>query len=66
MKKAATYRLTAAALDLLDHMAKAMGLSHTAMLEVLIRDAARQRGIHADADSGVQVQDQSTATRRDR
>jgi uncharacterized protein (DUF1778 family) len=63
MKQAATYRLTVEARDLLDRMAKATGLSHTAMLEVLIRDAAKQRRI--DADSGIQAQDQSAPVRRD-
>jgi hypothetical protein len=63
MKQAATYRLSAEARDLLDRMAKAMGLSHTAMLEVLLRDAAKQRRIQAD--SGLQAQDQSAPVRRE-
>ena len=43
-------------------MAEADGISHTAMLEIAIREAAKKRGIRAD--SGVQTQDQSGPAER--
>jgi predicted DNA-binding protein len=63
MKQATGFRLTPEARALLDTMSKATGISHTAMLEILIREAAKKRGIRAD--SRVQSQDQSGAARRD-
>jgi hypothetical protein len=63
MRKAATFRLTGHAQRLLNAMAEADGISHTAMLEIAIREAARKRGIHAD--TGIQTQNQSGTTHRD-
>ena len=48
MKRATSLRLTEEALHLLAAMAQADGISHTAMLEIAIREAARKRGIRAD------------------
>jgi len=44
MKKATAFRLTEDALALLDAMAQARGISRTAMLEILIREAAKREG----------------------
>ena len=54
MKQSTGFRLTPEARALLDAMSKASGISHTAMLEILIREGAKKRGVRAD--SGVQSQ----------
>jgi hypothetical protein len=54
MKPSTAFRLTPTARALLDAMSKASGISHTAMLEILIREGAKKRGIRAD--SGLQTQ----------
>lgn len=64
MKRATSLRLTEEALWLLAAMAQADGISHTAMLEIAIREAARKRGIHAD--SRIQTQSQQSPAERDR
>ena len=56
MRKAATFRLTEHAQKLLAAMSEADGISHTAMLEIAIREAAKKRGVRAD--SGIQTQNQ--------
>jgi protein involved in polysaccharide export with SLBB domain len=48
MKQPTGFRLTPEARVLLDAMSKATGISHTAMLEILIREGAKKRGIRAD------------------
>jgi hypothetical protein len=48
---------------LLERLAAADGISQTAVMELLIREAARKRGIRAD--TGIQAQDQSGKPRRD-
>ena len=48
---------------LLDAMSKADGISHTAMLEIAIREADKKRGIRAH--SGVQTESQSDPTECD-
>lgn len=45
---------------LLDAMSKANGISHTAMLELLIREGAKKRGVRAD--SGIQAPSQLPTT----
>ena len=47
MKQSTGFRLTTEARALLDAMSKANGISHTAMLELLIREGAKKRGIRA-------------------
>jgi predicted transcriptional regulator len=42
MKKTTNFRLTEEAIALLDALAKARGISRTAMLEIIIREAARR------------------------
>jgi hypothetical protein len=49
MKPSTAFRLTPAARALLDTMSKESGISHTAMLEILIREGAKKRGIRADS-----------------
>lgn len=63
MRKAATFRLTDQAQRLLSAMAEADGISHTAMLEIAIREAARKRGIRAD--TRIQTESEPGATERD-
>jgi hypothetical protein len=63
MKREAHFRLTEQARTLLALLATADGISQNAVLELLIREAAKKRGIRAD--SGVQSQDQSGPTERD-
>ncbi len=46
MKLSSQFRLTEEARALLDARGQADGISHTAMLEIAIREAARKRGIH--------------------
>jgi hypothetical protein len=64
MKRATSLRLTEEALRLLAAMAAADGISHTAMLEIAIREAARKRGIRADP--GLQAESHQEPTSRDR
>jgi protein involved in polysaccharide export with SLBB domain len=63
MKQSTGFRLTPEARALLDAMSKANGISHTAMLELLIREGAKKRGVRAD--SGIQTESQSKPTERD-
>lgn len=44
-KRAATYRLSDEAHELLDELQEQMGLKETAVVELAIRDLARSRGI---------------------
>jgi hypothetical protein len=44
-------------------MSKAGGITHTAMLEIAIREADKKRGIRAD--SGVQIESEQGAASRD-
>jgi len=52
MKRETHFRLTETARALLARLAEADGISQNAVMELLIREAARKRGIRAD--SGVQ------------
>jgi hypothetical protein len=61
-QRQSTFRLTEEAQHLLKQMAQADGISHTAVLEIAIREAARKRGILADP--GLQAQSQSGPTNR--
>jgi len=45
MKKQSNYRLTLIARKLLAKIAKSMGVSTAAALEVLIREAAKRQGV---------------------
>ena len=63
MKRSTQFRLTDEARALLDAMSKADGISHTAMLEIAIREAARKRGIHAD--TRLQAESEQKPTNRD-
>ncbi len=63
MKQHTGFRLSEEALRLLDALAVRHGLNRTATLEMLIREAARQQGIHAD--TRIQAEGQSAATERD-
>jgi hypothetical protein len=63
MKQHTGFRLSEDALRLLDALAARHGLNRTAALEMLIREAARQQGIHAD--TGIQAQGQQNTARRD-
>jgi hypothetical protein len=62
MKRATSLRLTEEALRLLAAMAEADGISHTAMLEIAIREAARKRGLRAD--TRLQSESQPDTSRR--
>ena len=61
-QRQSTFRLTEEAQRLLSQMAQADGISHTAMLEIAIREAARKRGILAYP--GIQAESQSGPTER--
>jgi hypothetical protein len=63
MKRKTSMQLTDEALRLLVAMAQADGISHTAMMEIAIREAARKRGIRADL--GIQAESQQQPTSRD-
>jgi hypothetical protein len=60
MKRATSLRLTEEALRLLAAMAQADGISHTAMLEIAIREAARKRGIRAHTRIQAESQPETT------
>src|SRR5215469_7586475 len=62
MKREAHFRLTEPARALLAQLAQADGISQNAVLELLIREAARKRGIRAD--SGLQAEGQSKPASR--
>lgn len=49
MKTPTQFRLSADARHLLERMAKMSGVDKTAMLEIIIREAAKKRGIKPDA-----------------
>ena len=63
MKRSTQFRLSDQARALLDAMSKADGITHTAMLEIAIREAAKKRDIRAH--SGVQAAGQSDPEPRD-
>jgi predicted transcriptional regulator len=63
MKYATSFRISDQARALLDRMARETSIAHTAMLEILIREGAKKRGIRAD--SGVQTESQSGPKPRD-
>jgi hypothetical protein len=63
MKQSKNFRLSEEAWSLLSALAARHGIARTAVLEMLIREAARQQGIHAD--TGVQAQGQQNTARRD-
>jgi hypothetical protein len=63
MKQSTGFRLTPEARALLDAMSKATGISHTAMLEILIREGAKKRGVRADPR--LQAESQPGTTTRD-
>jgi predicted DNA-binding protein len=56
MRPTTSFRLTPEARALLDAMSKENGITHTAMMELLIREGAKKRGIRVRADSGLQTQ----------
>ena len=62
MKREAHFRLTEEARALLAQLAALDGISQNAVLELLIRDAARKQGLHAD--SGLQTERQPGPTAR--
>jgi hypothetical protein len=62
MKYATSFRISDQARALLDRMAQDISISHTAMLEILIREGAKKRGIRAD--SRVQAESQSSEDAR--
>ena len=62
MKQHTGFRLSEEALRLLDALAAQHGLNRTAALEMLIRQAARQQGIHADP--GIQAESEQSPTDR--
>ena len=62
MKQHTGFRLSEEALRLLDALAARYGLNRTAALEMLIREAARQQGIHAD--TRIQAENQPGPTSR--
>jgi hypothetical protein len=64
MKPSTAFRLTSEARTVLDTMSKATGISHTAMLDIVIREGAKKRGVRAD--SGIQGESQPGTTDRDR
>ena len=61
MKQSKNFRLSEEAWSLLSALAVRHGIARTAVLEMLIREAARQQGIHAD--SGLQTQSEPGASR---
>ena len=63
MKQRSSFRLSAEAMQLLAALARANGISMTAVLELAIREIAKRQRIHAD--TGVQSQSQQDASRRD-
>jgi hypothetical protein len=63
MKQSTGFRLTPEARALLDAMSKESGISHTAMLELLIREGAKKRGVRADRR--IQAESEQRPTRRD-
>ena len=63
MKQSTGFRLTPEARALLDAMSKESGISHTAMLELLIREGAKKRGVRADLR--LQAEGQQEPTGRD-
>jgi hypothetical protein len=65
MKRATSIRLTEEGLRLLAVMAATDGISHTAMMEIAIREAARKRGIPIRADPGIQAENHPGSTSRD-
>lgn len=56
MKQPTSFRLSNQARTLLEHMAEELSISQTAMLEILIREGAKKRGVRADP--GVQTESQ--------
>ena len=62
MKYATSFRISDQARALLDRMARETSISPTAMLELLIREGAKKRGIRAD--SGLQAESQHKTTER--
>jgi hypothetical protein len=63
MKYPTSFRLSIHARALLERMAQDLSISQMAMLEILIREGAKKRGIRAD--SGVQGQATQGPARRD-
>ena len=63
MKRETHFRLTEQARTLLAQLALLDGISQNAVLELLIRDAARKRGLHAD--SGIQAESQPKPASQD-
>ena len=63
MKRETHFRLTEHARTLLAQLALLDGISQNAVLELLIRDAARKRGLHAD--SGIQAENEQEPASRD-
>ena len=58
MRPTTSFRLTPEARAMLDAMSKENGISHTAMMELLIREGAKKRGVRIRADSGLQTESQ--------
>ena len=62
MKQTKNFRLSEEAWSLLSALAARHGIARTAVLEMLIREAARQQGIHADPR--IQAESESGPTAR--
>ena len=62
MKQTKNFRLSEEAWSLLSALAARHGIARTAVLEMLIREAARQQGIYAD--TRIQAESQPAATER--
>ena len=63
MKQRSSFRLSSEAMQLLAALARANGISMTAVLELAIREMAKRQRIHAD--TGVQSQGQQKPAERD-
>ena len=64
MKQRSSFRLSPEAMQLLAALARANGISMTAVLELAIREMAKRQRIHAD--SGVQTQNEEGTRGGDR
>jgi hypothetical protein len=63
MKHPTSFRVSEQARQLLSKMAEDTSISQTAMLEILIREGAKKRGVRADAR--LQAESQQEPTSRD-
>jgi hypothetical protein len=63
MKHPTSFRVSEQARQLLSKMAEETSISQTAMLEILIREGAKKRGVRAD--SRLQTENEPSPTGRD-